>query len=83
MPYTSAATAAAMTTAPVTSKVRASVSRELVMVVVMAMRTSPAAAKAQKIDCQGQKCSSTPDPSMPNTPPQPAMPAQMPTALVR
>jgi len=83
MPYTSAATAAAMTIAPATSKVRASASRDVVMVVLMTIRTSPAPAKAQKIDCQGQKCSSTPDPSMPNTPPQPAIPAQMPTALVR
>jgi hypothetical protein len=40
-------------------------------------------AKAQKMDRHDQKCSSVPDPSMPMTAPEPATPAQMPTAFAR
>ena len=39
--------------------------------------------KAQKMECHDQKFSSTPDPSIPMMAPEPATPAQMPTALLR
>ena len=45
--------------------------------------TAPAPANAQKMQCQDQKLSRAPDPSMPMTAPDPATPAQMPTALLR
>ncbi len=44
---------------------------------------SAAPAKAQKMECQDQKFSRAPDPSIPMTAPDPATPAQMPTALLR
>ena len=44
---------------------------------------TPVAASAQKIDCQDQCSSSSPEPSMLATAAQPDTPAQMPTALVR
>jgi hypothetical protein len=50
---------------------------------VAANNVRPAALKPQKMDCHGQNCSSTPELNMPATPPHPATPAQMATALER
>ena len=83
MPKTSVATAPPMTNAPRQSNGFTSASRELAMVRVRTKMVSAAPAKAQKMECHDQKFSRPPDPSIPMTAPDPATPAQMPTALFR
>ena len=57
--------------------------RELAMVSVKTKMVSAAPAKAQKIECHDQKANRPPEPSIPMTAPDPATPAQIPTALLR
>jgi hypothetical protein len=83
MPKTRVATAPPMTRAPRQSNGLASGSRELAMVNVRMKMVTAAPVKAQKMECHDQKFSRPPDPSIPITAPDPATPAQMPTALFR
>src|ERR1700691_4876672 len=82
-PNTKTATAPAINPAPGQSSGVASSSREDDTVQANTKISAAKTANAQKIDRQDQKCNSVPDPSMPMTAPQPATPAQMPTALAR
>ena len=72
-----------MSAAPGQSTGGASLTRDDETVHVSTKSSTAAPLSAQKIDCQDEKCSSAPEPSIPRAPPEPATPAQMPTALVR
>src|SRR5882757_3393372 len=82
-PNTKAAIADPMSAAPAQSTGAASSSRDDDTVQVSTNSTAPAPTNAQKIDCHDQKCNRIPVTRKPMTAPEPATPAQIPTALVR
>jgi hypothetical protein len=82
-PKTKITAAVPLTAAPNQSTGVACSSREVATVQPSAKISAAATTKAQKIACQEKKSSNSPDPSIPMTAPEPATPAQIPTALMR